>query len=693
MNNLPNKKFLSIGLIAILIIGGLPFIFELGPEYSNVKAEVDLELQCFETSKDVTPNLSGIKAEVEYDIQVWNRGTESDSFSLEYERTNHAQYTKLSTDATSIISPDSYTIITVTIEIDNKKPKTSATDPQNPHLLTIITATSNKNDTKSDYIELTTRVLQAYGVELTVPDDTLETDETFVGNYREVIFYIDVKNIGTGQDDFELSLSGANKDWGSLSASMVTLAKDERETLTLTVNVPKDEPQDDYPITIRAVSRGDDTIFDDTEDEYDDLIVSVKVTQYYDVYIPSPTVTYTVLPGETISYPDFTVKNRGNGQDDIRIETEGSDDIEWSPKTIDKTLGKSGSVDSSSSVVITTTIPTDMIEGTYYINITLKSDTPTGYIEHIDRLTFVITVEQVYDIDISVEDSSKDGKPGDTLNYKIKLKNEGNGRDTFYLTILGPKSSWTQFESNQDSITLEAFESRVVDLKVYIPSLTQVIDKDDIEAGSYKLTIKAESDGDDEVDDSVQITVTVNPIYKIEFEHTSTATEDNPITADSNDQDGEKFNFLVLNEGNSDDTITMGTTNVPEYWLISFNYQSFTLSPGESKEIIATIKFSDDIKASSGRYFMITARSSDGDIFTDPEKVYVDVQQFSLRITNITTEESMTAGEITTVTVTIKNEGTGSAEDVEVRFYDGAKFISSAKVAEIGPGDEEKVQF
>ena len=653
---------------------------------------VKLEVKTTDDTEDVTPNLSGDKATVEYDIQIWNKGLEADSFDLEATKVNHAQYVKLSSDATSSISPDSSSTITVTIEIDNKKSKSSATDTQNPHLITRITATSNKDDAKSEYIEVTTRILQAYGVELTVPDDTLETGETFVGNNRVVTFDIAVKNIGTGEDDIELSLSGPNEDWGSLSASPVTLAKDAKETVTLTVKIPKDEPQDDYPITIRAISKGDDTIWDDTEDEYDDLIVTVKVTQYYDVYIPSPTVTYTVLPGETISYPDFTVKNRGNGEDDIRIETEGSNDLEWSPKTIDKTLGKSGSVDSSSSVVITTTIPTDMIEGTYYINITLKSDTPTGYIEHIDRLTFTIIVEQVYDIDISVEDSSKDGDPGDRVKYRLKIKNKGNGVDTFYLSTTGTKDSWAEFEDNEDSITLSPDDSTVIDFIVEIPSLTQASDLEDIEADSYKITIKAESDGDDDVDDSVQVTVTVDAIYKIEFEYTTTATEESRMTADANKQDGEKFNFIVKNKGNSDDTITMGTSNVPEYWLISFNYQSFTLNPDETKEIVATIKFSDDVKESTMKYFVITAKSSDGDKFTT-EKVYVDVTQYSFEFVEVKISGDAVAGDSVTITATLKNKGSGPAEDIEVKFFDGTKILGTVKITDLDAGDEEDVQF
>jgi uncharacterized membrane protein/ribosomal protein S27E len=334
-----------------------------------------------------------------------------------------------------------------------------------------------------------------------------------------------------------------------------------------------------------------------------------------------------------------------------------------------------------------------MIEGTYYINITLKSDTPTGYIEHINRLTFTIIVDQVYDIDITVEDSSKDGDPGDRVKYRLKIKNKGNGIDTFFLSTTGSKDSWAEFEDNEDSITLAPDDSTVIDFIVDIPSLTQASDLEDIEAGSYKITIKAESDGDDDVDDSVQVTVVVNAIYSVEFEHTSTATEDNPITADANDQDGEKFDFIIKNKGNSDDTITMGTSNVPEYWLISYNFQSFTLSPDETKELVATVKFSDDVKESANKYFVITARSSDGDKFTDPDKVYVDVTQYSFEFVEVKISGDAVAGDSVTITATLKNKGSGPAEDIEVKFYDGSKLLGTVKVTELDAGDEEDVQF
>jgi uncharacterized membrane protein len=655
---------------------------------------IKLEVKTTDDTEDVTPNLSGDKATVEYDIQIWNKGLEADSFTIESSKINHAQYVKLSSENTPSVSPDSSATITVTIEIDNRKTKTSATDPSYPHLLTRITATSNKDDTKSEYIELTTRIKQAYGVELSVPDDTVETGETFTGNNRVVTYDIDVKNIGTGIDDFELEISGENKDWGSLSRSSVdSVDKDDTETVTLTVKIPKDESQGDVPLTVRAVSRGDDSLFDDTEDEYDDLLLTTKVTQYYDVHIPSPTTTYTALPGETISYPDFTVKNRGNGQDDVRVETEGSEDLDWSPKIVDKTLGKAGAADSSATVIITTTIPTDMRAGTYFINISLQSDTPTGYIDHVDLLTFVIKVDQVYDIDVSTEDASKDADPGRTLIYKMKIKNRGNGRDTFDLSVTGTKADWIEFEDGEDSITLEPDDSTIIDVIVTIPSLSSVSDLEDIEAGSYKVTVKAVSDGDDEVDDTLQLTITVKAVYEIQFEHTTTATQEDPIEADANDADGEKFNFIVKNNGNSDDTITMGTTSVPEYWIVSFNFQSFTLSPDETKEIIATIKFQDDVKSSTGKDFLITARSSDGDKFEDDNKVYVDVKQYNLKILEVTTSAKPDAGEKVTITATIKNEGTGIAEDVEVKFFDGSKLLGSVKIEEIEPGDEENAQY
>lgn len=694
MKYIPNRKYISIVLICVLVLSGLPFIFELGSEFSTVKAEADLDLECTETTKDVTPNFYGDKASVEYEITIWNRGLEEDWFTIEAIKLNHAQWVTLSPSNSVSVNPDTSTLIKVTIEIDNKKTKTSETDPSNPHLLTNFTATSNRNSSKFESIILTTKILQAYRVLLSSPDDTIETPETFTGNYRVVTFELDVKNIGTGTDDFKLEISGEYEDWGSLSRYYTdSLEKDNAETVTLTVKVPKEESPGENPLTVRAISRGDDTGFDDTKDEYNDEVCTVEVTQYYDLYIPSPTTTYSVYPGETISYPEFVVKNRGNGQDDIRIETGGSqNDLDWSPKTIDKTLGKSGAADSSTTVIMTTTIPMDMRAGTYFINISLKSDTPTGYIDHIN-LTFIIKVDQVYKIDMSTEDASKKARPGETRTYKLKIKNKGNGNDTFSLSTTGNKRSWVHFGSKEDKITLGAFEAMVVDLILDIPSLSEVKDEKDIEPGSYEITVKAQSEGNDEIYDTLPLTIIINKLYSIEFIHLNATTKENPLIADANDLNGVSYNFTIKNIGNTEDTITLGTNSVPEYWFISYNYKTFTLAPNETKAIIATISFGDGIKASNGKYFIITAKSADGSIFIDSEKVYVDVLQYNLIITYIKTEEEITAGDTSTITATVKNQGTGTAKDIEIKFYNGNEYLGSVYISEIAPGDVEKVEF
>ena len=76
--------------------------------------------------------------------------------------------------------------------------------------------------------------------------------------------------------------------------------------------------------------------------------------------------------------------------------------------------------------------------------------------------------------------------------------------------------------------------TRLMDVLVDIPRLTEVSDKEDIEAGSYKITLKAESEGNNEVQDTLQITITVEALYDIQFEHITTATQDHPLIVDAN---------------------------------------------------------------------------------------------------------------------------------------------------------------
>ena len=94
MKYIPNKKYISIVLISILLLSGLPFLFELGSEFSTAKAEADLELECTETIEDVKPNLSGDKASVKYEVKIWNMGSESDWFKIEAIKLNILIFTQ-----------------------------------------------------------------------------------------------------------------------------------------------------------------------------------------------------------------------------------------------------------------------------------------------------------------------------------------------------------------------------------------------------------------------------------------------------------------------------------------------------------------------------------------------------------------------------------------------------------------------
>jgi uncharacterized membrane protein len=95
-------------------------------------------------------------------------------------------------------------------------------------------------------------------------DITMSDVSKKVQQGKKVEFTLTVTNTGQGEDTFNVLVSGAAQDWAEVEKTVLTLAEDGVETITITVKVPKKAKAGDAMLNITVVS-SDDTIFEESQ--------------------------------------------------------------------------------------------------------------------------------------------------------------------------------------------------------------------------------------------------------------------------------------------------------------------------------------------------------------------------------------------------------------------------------------------
>ncbi len=667
----------------------------------EINPTVDIELQADKLKKDVTPNLSGTKAEIEYTVTIWNRGLDKDSFDIT-ESNDHSFITEINPTTTSSIDSGDSAVVSVKLIIDNKAPMTTS------DYSTTITVTSRTNPDKSEIIVLKTRIKQTYGVELQPLDSTIETEDTLNGDYRIVEFQVDVENIGTGEDTFKLELDGDYSNWATLSeTSFLSLNSKQKQVMTVTVKIPRETAIGDIPIILRAISRGDDTLYEEKNDALDEVTLTADVTQFYELTLTSAeSTTKSGLPGDTIDFT-ITINNRGNGEDTVLLEKKDYDlNWDWTLSARQFTLRPTGDAASGDKrdITLSVDIPTDKYgeSGTYDISIIVYSmDTPEGRISHNgnDPLIFTVKVDEEYDVELVLDypSSSTEEKadPGRSIDYQVTVKNRGNTLDTFTLEASGSKSDWMNMPIK--SVTIGPYKSTKVNFTVEIPDLDEV-DAVDIEANKYTITLKVTSEGNSEKYDEVDIHPTVNNMYKITLDYSeldTNANNEGVVTVDPNgDPDYAKFTLYLTNDGNALDSVTI-TATVPDDWTVDFDNvgtKTLNVEVGVTKQVSVKITPPDDAKNSEDRKITVTVKSKDQ---KTKETFYIraEIETAVIKFTDFTITGDKSEGSKVTIKLTMKNDGTVDAEDIRIKFSDKNEIIKEDTTKLLAAGETKTISF
>ena len=271
---------------------------------------------------------------------------------------------------------------------------------------------------------------------------------------------------------------------------------------------------------------------------------------------------------------------------------------------------------------------------------------PSDVVESSDSATVNILFHAV---ELSPEELSSSGDPGETVEYSLTLTNTGNAADEF--TVEAGESEWevllieTEFE-------LQASESAQVFVHVDVPLDALAGDQD-------MVVITAISAGDGSETASSMLTTTANAVFDLMLAPGDAASFGDP---------GEtvEYTLTLTNLGNGPDTIEV-EVGFSE-WLVNLPETVFSLGTGESSEVVVLVEIPPEVLADEQDSVTVTAVSAgDASITASSSLTTTANAVYDLVLEPPIAAQSGDPGEMVEYTLTLTNSGnTLDTFDLEV---------------------------
>jgi uncharacterized repeat protein (TIGR01451 family) len=600
------------------------------------------------TSEDIDKE-AGQGSAITYTVKVKNTGNVNENIDLKIAEGKYKDWATLS-DETTILGEKGEKLVTVTLRVP---------DDQAAGNYDVTLKAEVRGHTEYTANLVLSTLLQ-YGVEVTTKEAKKK------GKANDLItFNVTVKNKGTGNDTFDLSLVDPNSDWlVSFDYDNFELAKDKSKLVLVTLRIDKNALMQQYPISFKAQSDGDST-------KTAVMTLTVDVESTSSLTLESTDMDQKARPGMTIVYT-FRLTNEGNGLDIYNLKIQDGDNSNWA------TVSKE-----------TTSVASKQFEE-LTVTVTLPNDAPAGYYNHTIKvwvkdedaisqmMTFKTQVEAVYSFQISAEEASLDGEPGDSVAYLLKVENTGNALDTYDLQVKDLPSMWT-YEVSLGTLSVGPKSKTTFTFTVFISG-----DYAKAKADSYSFSVRLTSIGNDTIEKTLAITTVVKQVYGLELNAEQGVIRDT-IDPYGDDQD---FTLNVKNIGNGEDTVTFKIKQYPAGWSTSyftFSPTALTVLPGNTttKQVLVKVSASS-IDADVGTYdFTVVAMSKDGNEYA-PTKLTLEVIKGNVATLNkadITfAKTNVNKGDTVSVTVTIRNDGNSDMRNVIVQLYANGNSVASKTI-------------
>ena len=439
--------------------------------------------------------------------------------------------------------------------------------------------------------------------------------------------------------------------------------------LTVTVTSPEDaKANDNATLSIQA--------FDMERPEASSTVVlRTLVTPIFYLLWDCDVTEKWINPGES---DQFTLKltNYGNvvGTAQIRVDIQ-SDLRGWDAMLDREEVQLRGG--ESTVIKLLVKVPASALAGQRLVVRTVAETFTLAQKAYIDTTAFV---NIVHNIAPSVETREVQVFPGQTAEYIMTVKNDGNGEDKVELGVVSAQHGWAvTFEYTDlevDRVIIGPGTEKTVTIKVRTPY--------EAEAGTFTTYLVLRDAGGK--DNHVSVRTAVAQVFDFDLRCSQVHQVGTPggfIT----------YPMAVENLGNGHDAVELQVTSMPDGWNYQFkdlNDRQITtvdLDYGSKVDIRLNMWVAED-QMESDVHLEARAQSMFEPSRLDQIQLAAEICMPDLKIQSVEFNPSkMSEDQVVQIRVLLQNVGTGGASDVVVEFYDDGDPVSRDRISFITSGE------
>ena len=513
-----------------------------------------------------------------------------------------------------------------------------------------VKVTSQNSPTTSASTNQRLEIIMTYAVDVITRESNSQS-----GDRGDTVTYaVEATNVGENSEEFSVNVGTLPKDWtASTSESTIELDPDETGTFNLEVTIPNTAAENEYA-EVRVSVHAQETDYEHVYG-YLDTNTTVNNGREYGVDLVVDAFSKQVIPGGQILY-DLYVTNTGDETDSFLLDL-GEVKQGWSSNLSQFSVDDLGP-DDTVNVVMSVSCPSNSVEDDWseaYVSIISSTREQFG-----DDLTTNTSVRiPVRSVDLTISEDSLNGNPGSTVTYTITLTNSGTDPDSFILSIVRCEGcdAWGASLSTMFIDNLEQDQSEDFEFYIEIPASAR-------NTQWAEMGVIAESEANSSKSDSESTITTVNKVFN------------NQIIWGGmqilNPGDSSNFEITLVNKGNSVQSYTFDSNELPSGWGFdnTFAYSTNDLEPYGGQESFP-VPFEVPSDTSPGYYnFTVVLILDESGVTVDEVELSIRVEYYAEFIIDISEIESFDDPGATHVfSVAITNNA--NAEDEISLYVDG----------------------
>ena len=498
-------------------------------------------------------------------------------------------------------------------------------------------------------------------------DVTLTSDSSSkeAGPGEPAEYTITVRN--TGDVDITVSLAASQEAGGCQGYSSAveqvtapTIPVGGTETVTLTVNVtddPQEQTDETCDTTVTATANNAEGPGAPVQTD-----VTVTTTQseggsssLYGVDLSTNQDTENYGGDDVVEWT-VTVKNTGQAQGQQTISLEMTDAAACNSDGLSATIEPTTmqlTADEEDIATVSVSVPdgeqTEAGSHCFIARGTVTSD-PNQNEQQQDNLSLTLNVPELHECDANISPTSMTLAPGASQTGTILFSNTGNSDWTVSFGKSGAKANWVTPEVSQRNLPYDNGNGQVA-------ISFDVTPDDSMEADSTAEIRIRGLDGNDERCEQT-LSVTVGQSYGV----ATSLSNDNLNNVEPGTS--RTTQLTVTNQGNGEDSFSIGHSPVPAGWAVTLEFSSLTLqgkhAPQSERQQQVDVSVFVPIDALADEEVTITlSASSSGDSGVDSEEeLSVSVaERHELSGTVLSLDQTGRSSQFILFPVTISNDG------------------------------------